>query len=93
MKAKKLLKRLGEFLDADEKTQYREFTATKKILKALKEKEDTLKEQLLITLDAQERSAIQTKLDVIYAQRKKGVERVKQLKELERSGDSDAKDK
>ncbi|WOJ95099.1 hypothetical protein R0135_07980 [Congregibacter variabilis] len=96
MKAKKLLNRLGEFLDADETTQYRELKATNKVLgvlKALKRKEASLKEQLLITLDPQERSAIQTKLDVIYAQRKKGVERVKQLKELERSGDGDTKDK
>ncbi|MFT4873075.1 hypothetical protein [Congregibacter sp.] len=93
MKAKKLLKRLSEFLDADEKTQYREVKSTKKVLKALKQKEASLKQELTFMGAAQEQAAVQTKLDVIYAQRKKGVGRVKQLKELERPGDGDAKDK
>lgn len=93
MKAKKLLKRLSKFLDADEKTQYQKIKSTKKVLKALKRKEASLKEQLQQTHENEaEAEAIQVKLDVIYAQRKKGVERVKQLRESKRPSESDSKD-
>ncbi|MDP5053974.1 MAG: hypothetical protein NWP69_09295 [Congregibacter sp.] len=81
MKAKKLLKNLSAFLAADEQTQQKQAKSIRKVLKALKEKERSLKKQLLAISDADEAQAIQTRLDVIYAQRNKGVALAKQLKE------------
>lgn len=79
MKSKKLLARLSDFLGADETTQRRESNAIKKVLKALKNKERKLQKRLAETSDKGERAALQTKLDVIYAQRLKGVERIRTI--------------
>lgn len=80
MKSKTLLARLSAFLNADEAAQQREVKAVKKILKALKDKETALKRRLQESADEEERAALQTKLEVLYAQRRKGIERVKALK-------------
>jgi ADP-dependent phosphofructokinase/glucokinase len=80
MKSKKLLGRLNDFLNADEKTQKQEIKSARKVLKALKDKEKDLKSRLENSSDADEADALQTKLDVIYAQRSKGVELVKRLR-------------
>lgn len=83
MKVKKLLARLSQFLDADSKTQQEEIKSTRKVLKMLKTKEHDLREKLAIKLaqDPEEAESLQLKLDVIYAQRRKGVERIKALKQ------------
>ncbi|MFT7288656.1 MAG: hypothetical protein ACI87W_002778 [Halieaceae bacterium] len=81
MKSKKLLKRLADYLSADERTQKKETKAIKKVLKALKEREKTLKLKLAAAEDEERAAAIQSKLDVIYAQRSKGIERVRKQRE------------
>ena len=84
MKSKKLLARLAEFLSADESTQRAEIDAINQILKALKLKENALKARLEEgDLDEGEATAIKTKLDVIYAQRHNGIERVRALRAAE----------
>lgn len=82
MKVKKLLAKLSQFLDADNKTQQEEIRATRKILKELKSKEHDLRKKMAVKLeqDPEEVESLQLKLDVIYAQRRKGVERIKALK-------------
>lgn len=82
MKVKKLLAKLSQFLDADNKTQQEEIRATRKILKELKSKEHALRKKMAVKLeqDPEEVESLQLKLDVIYAQRRKGVERIKALK-------------
>jgi DNA repair exonuclease SbcCD ATPase subunit len=82
MKLKKLMESLNEFLDADRKTQLKEINSIRKVLKELKKKERKLKEELkkLSAKQEDEKDELQIKLDVIYAQRKKGLERVKELK-------------
>jgi hypothetical protein len=80
MKASKLMERLTRFLDADSKTQLEEIKAIRKVLKELKEKERKLREKLDKNPKRDDADELQIKLDVIYAQRRKGVDRVKLLK-------------
>lgn len=82
MSVKKLLGRLSQFLDEDSKTQLEEIRSIRKVLKELKAKEHVLREKLAIKQqqDPEDAEALQLKLDVIYAQRRKGVERVQALK-------------
>lgn len=88
MKVKTLLERLSQFLDADSKTQQEEIKSIRKVLKNLKVKEHELRIKLAekIEQDPEEADSLQLKLDVIYAQRRKGVERVKALKKGKLSG-------
>ncbi len=83
MTVKNLLGRLSQFLDADNKTQLEEIKSIRKVLKVLKTKEHALREKLANKLqkDPDEAEALQLKLDVIYAQRRKGIERVQALKQ------------
>lgn len=82
MKLKRLLEKLSRFLDANSKTQQQEIKSTRKVLKVLKEKEHKLQAKLANrqAYEADEIEALQLKLDVIYAQRRKGIERVQALK-------------
>ena len=83
MKLKKLMERVGEFLDADSKTQIEEIKSIRKVLKELKAKERELAEKIAKEskkLNKDEREELKIRLDVIYAQRKKGVERARELK-------------
>lgn len=88
MKAKKLMERLGRFLDADTSTQQDEVKSIRKVLKELKEKERSLREKLEKNPKREDADELQIKLDVIYAQRKKGLERVKVLKSSIKEGKS-----
>lgn len=80
MKLGKLLKKIESFLAADQDTQAAERKAIRTRLKQLKEKERELRARLKQSTDNEERTQLSTRLDVVYAQRKKGVERVKALK-------------
>jgi chromosome segregation ATPase len=81
MKIKQLLEQLNSFLNADAAAQKAEMKQIKSVLKELKEKERKLQDRLERTKDTEEREELKTKLAVIYAQRRKGVDRVKELKE------------
>ncbi|WP_417580420.1 hypothetical protein [Nitrincola sp.] len=81
MKAKKLLERVRRFLDADTQTQLEQIKSTRSILKQLKEKERELQDELRHEQEPELQEALQNKLDVIYAQRKKGLDQIKRLKE------------
>lgn len=81
MKTRNLLSRLTHFLDADTKTQQKEIKSIRELLKKLKQKERDLKEKLEKRPDREDADEIRIKLDVIYAQRMKGLERVRQIKE------------
>jgi hypothetical protein len=86
MKTKKLLARLRDLLDAEASEQRREIASIREVLKALKEKERKLQGKLEKRPDREDREEIEGKLQVIYAQRKKGVERVRELKGSGRAG-------
>ena len=73
MKLKKIIGRLVSYFDADLKTQRKEQKALHKLLKQLKRKEKELCDQLAETESIERREELQTKLDVVRAQRTKGM--------------------
>ena len=80
MGKKKLLNKLQEFFDADQRERERRVKDIKKILKKLKEKEREIKEKLIDYNDADKTEELLKELDIIYAQRMKGVKIVKEIK-------------
>ena len=79
MKTKKLLSRLAEFLDRDRRAQLAEADSIKEVLRKLKNKEQHLKEQLKEENDAKELQALEVKLAVVHAQRKKGEQLLREI--------------
>ena len=77
MGKKKLLIKLQEFFDADQREKERRVKDFKRILKKLKEKERGLEEKLKKCTNAEKAVELQQELDIIYAQRKKGVKIIK----------------
>ena len=78
MKQKKLLDKLKRFFDADEREREKQRSDIKDILKKLKKKERKLKEKLDSEKNTEKRNRIQQEIDVIYAQRKKGIKLIKE---------------
>lgn len=81
MKAPKLLKIVKRFLAADKEKQYEHTKCFKDILKKLKKKEIALKEKLENEKNEKKRNQFKKELAIIYVQRKKGINAIKQLKE------------
>ena len=79
MKTPKLLKRVQEYIDADELKQCKRKDCVKEVLHKLK-KQRILREKLAKEKDDKERKHIQKTLDAIYLQRKKGLKALKSLK-------------
>ena len=79
MGKKKLLNKLQDFFNADQREKERHAKDIKKILKKLKEKERKLKEKLDLSKDTDKAVALQQELDIIYAQRMKGVKIIKDM--------------
>lgn len=80
MKTTKLLEKLSRFLDSDGAGQRAEIASIRKILKKLKAKEKHLRETLEDEADPELRAELQARLDVVHAQRTKGVARVRDLR-------------
>ena len=79
MKTPKLLKKVENYLSADKKKQRKQMDSIKEILKKLKKKKHILKDKLAKEKNKKSRKRIQTDLDIIYAQRKKGLKALKKL--------------
>ena len=79
MSKKKLLKKLQEFLDADQQEKEKHTRQIKKVLKKLKEKERNIQQKLELCDDVDKAIELQKELDIIYAQRIKGVKIVKEM--------------
>ena len=84
MKLKKALRKLSQYLDADQREQLAQYDSIKKVLKKLKSKRNQLREKIELIEDDEERQQIQNKLDIVNAQRKKGVKLLKELKLIRR---------
>lgn len=80
MSKKKLLEILQKFFDADQQEKEKHAKQIKKILKKLKEKERKIRQKLEESEDLEKAVALQKELDIIYAQRIKGVKVVKEIK-------------
>lgn len=81
MGKKKLLKKLQDFFDADQREKERHLSDIKRILKKLKEKERKLQKDLKLCGAGEQCEALKQELDIIYAQRMKGVKIVKEIKD------------
>ncbi len=79
MKQKKLLDKLKTFFDSDAREREKQKSDIKDILKKLKKRERKLKEKLDAENKAEKRKRFQQEIDVVYAQRKKGIKLIKEL--------------
>ncbi|TVP90806.1 MAG: hypothetical protein EA347_02745 [Thioalkalivibrio sp.] len=89
MKTKKLLARLAQFMNKDRATQREELEHIREVLKKLKKKEQRLREKLDSEPDDEERRELEGKLEVVHAQRTKGLERVKAIRNSRRESAGD----
>lgn len=79
MKQKKLLDKLKTFFDADARERDKQKSDIKDILKKLKKRERKLKGKLDAEKNTDKRKRFQQEIDVIYAQRSKGIKLIKEL--------------
>jgi hypothetical protein len=79
MKTKKILARLQGLLDSDQRAQARQADAIKEVLGKLRKKEQHFKEKLEQAENDEQREKFGRKLAVCHAQRKKGLEALKQI--------------
>ncbi len=79
MKQKELLDKLKTFFDSDAREREKQKSDIKDILKKLKKKERKLKEKLDAEKNADKCIHFQQEIDVIYAQRNKGIKLIKEL--------------
>jgi hypothetical protein len=79
MKQKKLLDKLKTFFDSDIREREKQKSDIKDILKKLKKRERKLKEKLDAENDSGKCKRFQQEIDVIYAQRTKGIKLIKEL--------------
>ena len=77
MKQEKLLDKLKIFFDSDARERKKQKSDIKDILKKLKKRERKLKGKLDAENNAGKRKHFQQEIDVIYAQRKKGIKLIK----------------
>ena len=83
MKQKKLLEKLKHFFDLNEREKRKQKSDIKDILKKLKKKERKLRDKLDEENDEGKCLRIQQEIDIIYAQRTKGVNLLQELKQGE----------
>ncbi len=81
MKRKKLLQKLGEFLDRDGRKQRKHRDELKLLLKKLRQKEVELKEKMRVEKDERRLKRLGKEREIIKAQRIKGLKALKDLKE------------
>ena len=77
MKTPKLIKKVESYLDADKKKQRKQMDSIQEILKKLEKKQRILKDKLAKEKNQKSRKRIQTDLDIIFVQRKKGLKALK----------------
>ena len=85
MKIKLLLDKLSGILNDERHAQMEKYKSLKKVLKALRNEKVILEETLARTDDEELQHEIESRLQIISAQRKKGLKVLKELKR-ERKG-------
>jgi len=81
MKATKLLEKLKNYMGAERRAQLAKYDSIKRVLKKLKKKENALKDKLKKEQDESTLKQLKKEMDVLSAQRNKGVKMLKTLKE------------
>ena len=79
MTKKKLLHKLQDFFDLDERREKAHKGDLVEILKKLKGKERKISHVFKKENDLERKKALKKELDIIYAQRKKGIKLLKEL--------------
>ncbi len=79
MKEKKLLNKLKAFFGSSERKRKKQKSDVKEILKKLKKRERRIKQKQSSEKKAAKRKQLQREIDVIYAQRKKGIKLIRKL--------------
>jgi len=82
MKRKKLLKTLANFLDMDGRKQRKHSDELKALLKKLREKKVELEEKMLLEKDERKRKRLGKELEIINAQRLKGLKALQDLMQV-----------
>ena len=80
MKVKKLMVQLADYLNAERRAQIAKYDAIKKILRKLKKKTNLLKSRLENEQSEAKREHLKQEIEVMTAQRKKGVSILKEIK-------------
>lgn len=80
MKTAKLFDIVNDILDSDSRAQLQEIKALKSALEKLKLKARVLYKEADNEKDAEKRKALKHKIDIICAQRRKGLKLLKKLK-------------
>jgi ribosomal protein L5 len=80
MKAKKLLNKLKDILSDERKAQLSRYSSLKKVLKSLRNEKIRLEMKLAEARNEEDREEIASRLEIISAQRKKGLQLLKELK-------------
>lgn len=81
MKLNKLIKELQEFLDADFRKRQKHRDDMKQLLRKIKAKEKKLAARALTEFDEVELERLHKEIDMVHAQRKKGITALKDLNE------------
>ena len=80
MKLKHQIKKLQEYLDADSRKRKAHREDMKALLHKMKLKEQELSEKALTQFDEDKRKRLHKEIDMLHAQRKKGIAALKALK-------------
>lgn len=80
MKRKKLLEKLSDFFDLDKRKQCERKDKLKEVLKQLRDKEHKLQHKLEHEESEIKRKRLKKEVQIIHAQRTKGLKRLKDLR-------------
>lgn len=80
MKTRKLLNKLKDILSDERKAQLARYSSLKKVLKSLRNEKIRLEMKLAEARNEEDREEIASRLEIISAQRKKGLQLLKELK-------------
>lgn len=80
MKTRKLLNKLKDILSDERKAQLARYSSLKKVLKSLRNEKIRLEMKLAEARNEEDRKEIASRLEIISAQRKKGLQLLKELK-------------
>ena len=85
MKLNKMIRELQEFLDADSRKRKKHREDMKKLLHKIKAKEKSLAAKALTEFDEDKLEQLRKEIDMVHAQRKKGINALKELNEKKKS--------
>lgn len=79
MKTRKLIDRIRALFNEDLRSSHNTQQALLEVLEKLRRKEKKLCAQLESEQDAEKRKRLQLKIDLVHSQRKKGIDKLKQV--------------